>query len=260
MRPISFVAHKGSFCGFDFLDDNGTGILLPFPQDVKSRIREIMADELTRMLQLNTSWKAANEVKRLTILPLARLVFWLSGVRWGSGWKIYGLPIIQRHRLGAIRIGDQLQLRSTSRSNPLGPNRPVLLSVRSPKASITIGDDFGMSGGSIVAYERIEIGHRVAIGANTVICDSDFHPLSQEIRRYNPDGGATAPIMIEDDVFVGMQCLILKGVTIGSGSVIGAGSVVTNNIPAGVIAAGNPARVIRAIEEATDVQNSPLLS
>jgi len=219
-----------------------------------------MADELTRMLQLDTPWKVANEVKRLALLPLARLVFWLSGVRWGSGWKIYGLPIIQRHRLGAIRIGDRLQLRSTSRSNPLGPNRPILLSVRSPKAAIIIGDDFGMSGGSIVAQERIAIGHRVAIGANTVICDSDFHPLNQELRQYDPAGGATAPIIIGDDVFVGMQCLILKGVTIGSGSVIGAGSVVTHDIPAGVIAAGNPARVIRAVEEATDVQSSPLLS
>ena len=64
--------------------------------------------------------------------------------------------------------------------------------------------------------------------------------------RALPDG-AMAPGVIEDDVFIGMNCLILKGVVIGRGSVVGAGSVVTGNIPPGVMGAGNPARVIRAV-------------
>ena len=225
------------------------------PHDVQFQAGETVADALTRLLQLDAPWKLANEARRLALLPLARLVFWLSGVRWGSGWKIYGLPIIQRHRLGVIEIGDRLQMRSTSRSNPLGPNHPVLLSVRSPNAALIIGDDFGMSGGAIVAQEHIHIGNRVAIGANTVICDTDFHPLHPDIRRHDPDAGATAPIFIGDDAFVGMQCLILKGVTVGSASVIGAGSVVTHDVPAGMIAAGNPARVIGPVEGVTAVRD-----
>jgi acetyltransferase-like isoleucine patch superfamily enzyme len=205
-------------------------------------------NSLVGKLKLDTPWKFANEMKRFALLPLVRLIFWMSGVKWGTDWKIYGLPIIQKHRRGRLTIGDRLQLRSTSRSNPLGPHHPVILSVRDPGASLIIGDDFGMTGGSIVAQQSIRIGHRVAVGANSIICDTDFHPLHRELRRDRPNTGKAAPILIEDDVFIGMQCLILKGVTIGSGSVIGAGSVVIQSIPAGVIAAGNPARVIRPID------------
>jgi acetyltransferase-like isoleucine patch superfamily enzyme len=106
-----------------------------------------------------------------------------------------------------------------------------------------------MTGGSIVAEQSIQIGHRVTIGANSVICDTDFHPLDAEFRVGNPNRGDAMPIFIADDVFIGMQCLILKGVSIGSRSVIGAGSVVTRSIPPGAIAAGNPARVLRSVDE-----------
>lgn len=200
-------------------------------------------------MALDTPWKALNELKRLLLLPWARLRFAAAGVRWGKGWKLYGLPIIQKHRRSTLIIGDRLNLRSTARSNPLGPQRPVILSTRRPGAALIIGDDFGMTGGSIVCEERITIGQRVTVGANTIITDTDFHPLDPQVRYARPLDGATAPVVIEDDVFIGMQALILKGVTIGKASVIGAGSVVTRDIPAGVIAAGNPARPIRALAQ-----------
>jgi acetyltransferase-like isoleucine patch superfamily enzyme len=196
---------------------------------------------------LETPWKARNEIERLLLIPTARLQCGLAGVAWGQGWRLYGLPIIQKHRRSTLVIGARLELRSTWRSNPLGPNRPVILSTRRPGAALVIGEDFGMTGGSIVAEERITIGNRVTVGANTIIADTDFHPLDALARQQIPLDGATAPIRIEDDVFIGMQSLILKGVTIGAGSIIGAGSVVTRDIPPGVIAAGNPAQVIRAL-------------
>lgn len=94
----------------------------------------------------------------------------------------------------------------------------------------------------LVAAERIQIGQRVQVGANCTIADTDFHPLTAAGRAQDFLAGAhAAPITIEDDVFIGMQCLILKGVTIGRGSVVGAGSVVTRDVPAGVVVAGNPA-------------------
>jgi len=97
------------------------------------------------------------------------------------------------------------------------------------------------------AFERITIGDNVAVGANTSILDTDFHPIDREERRDQPAGGQTAPVVIGHDVFVGMNCLILKGVTIGDGSVVGAGSVVTKDVPPGVIVAGNPARIVQEL-------------
>jgi acetyltransferase-like isoleucine patch superfamily enzyme len=101
-----------------------------------------------------------------------------------------------------------------------------------------------------VAEDRIVIGDRVTVGANSSIVDTDFHPIDAQQRQADPNAGKTAPIVIEDDVFIGMECLILKGAHIGAGSVIGARSVVTGHIPPGVIAAGSPARVIRRLDDA----------
>jgi acetyltransferase-like isoleucine patch superfamily enzyme len=192
-------------------------------------------------------WKVRNELTRYAVLPVARLLFLWAGVAWGKGWRLYGLPIIQRHRESRLQIGDHLELRSTVRSNPLGATHPVILSTRVKRAELIIGTGFGMTGGTICAEASIHIGDRVTVGANTTISDTDFHPLDPTRRLADPLDGATAPIVIEDDVFIGMHCLILKGVHIGAGSVIGAGSIVTRDIPPSVIAAGNPARVIRPL-------------
>ena len=187
-------------------------------------------------------WKAGNELRRLLIAPCA---WWaLRGVELGGGWRCYGLPIIQRHRQSEIRIGRRMNLRSTARSNPLGPNHPVIISTRRAGARLTIGDDFGMTGGSLVCDERISIGDRVWVGANTVIADTDFHPLEPQRRMTAPLDARTAPIQIGDDVFIGMNALILKGVSIGAGAVVGAGSVVRRDVPAGAIVAGNTAAVV----------------
>lgn len=204
------------------------------PTDLPSAVR------MTREMP----WKAINEWNRLLLLPFARLYVRAAGVRWGCGWKLYGLPIIQKHRRSELTIGDGLELRSTIRSNPLGPNHPVVLSTRRPGARLFIGDDFGMTGGSVVCEESISIGNRVIVGCNTIIADTDFHPLDPAQRHEYPLDGTTAPIVIEDDVFIGMQAIILKGVRLGEGCMIGAGSVVTRDVPPGAIAAGNPAQVL----------------
>lgn len=196
---------------------------------------------------LNTPWKIWNGLCRLSIHPIARLLFIANNIPWGSDWSFYGLPIIQKHRQSVMRFGTGLSLRSKDSSNPMGPNHPVILCTWMPGSSLEIGDNFAMTGGAICAAERIMIGNNVAIGSNTTIIDTDFHPLNPDFRRRNPQDAETAPVNIDHDVFVGMNCLILKGVTIGRGSVIGAGSVVTRDVPPHVIAAGNPARVIKDV-------------
>ena len=196
---------------------------------------------------LNTPWKIRNLLGSWIIYPWARLLFAINGIPWGQGWHFYGLPIIQKHRQSKMHFGAGLNLRSAVKSNPLGPNHPVFLCTWAAGAVLEVGDNFAMTGGSICAAERITIGRNVAIGANSTIADTDFHPLNPEFRRQHPQESNTAPILIEDDVFIGMNCLILKGVSIGRGSVIGGGSVVTRDVPPCVIVAGNPAHVIREV-------------
>lgn len=203
--------------------------------------------DLLAKSQLHSPWKLSNEIRRLLTWPVVRLLFWSSGIAWGRGWKIYGVPIIQKDRRSTLVIGVRLQLRSSARSNPLAPNRPVVLSTISAQARLEIGDDVGITGGSVVCEKSICIGNRVSVGANSLIVDTDFHPLDPDQRRGLSSGGLTAPIVIEDDVFIGTQAIILKGVTIGRGSVIGAGSVVTRDVPPGMIVAGNPAQVVKSV-------------
>ncbi len=199
------------------------------------------------MNALDTPWKVSNEFWRFVSYPYIRLLFSTNRIAWGKGWKFYGIPIIQKHRKSVMRFGSQFHLRSSIRSNPLGADHPVILCTWHAGSILEIGDSFGMTGGTICVAERISIGNNVNIGANSTIIDTDFHPLEVDARRASPQAGATAPILIEDNIFIGMNSLILKGVRIGSGSVIGAGSVVSSDIPSGVIAAGNPARVIREL-------------
>ena len=206
----------------------------------------MVGDRITKEA-LDTPWKLVLELRRLLALPYVRLYFALNGVAWGRGWRIYGCPIIQRHRASRIDIGRGFSARSSPMSNPMGPNRPVILSTRSRDAVLRIGSDSGITGGTVCAAQSVDIGDRVVIGANAIIVDTDFHPFDPEHRRLAPQDGAIAPVTIEDDVFIGMNSLVLKGVRIGRGSVIGAGSVVTKSVPPGVIYAGNPARVVREL-------------
>ncbi len=196
---------------------------------------------------LDTPWKIRNEVYRWLALPTVRLLFAFYSIKWGQNWRIYGIPIIQKHRQSQMEFGKGLHLRSSVRSNPLGTNHPVILSTWRKGSSLRIGDYFAMTGGTICSLESITIGDHVALGANSVVIDTDFHPLTPDGRRIDSSAGNTAPVIIEDEVFIGMNCLILKGVSIGQGSVVGANSVVTKDVPPGVIIAGNPARVIRQL-------------
>ncbi len=199
---------------------------------------------------INAPWKVWNQALRWLIYPQARLLVAFNGIRWERGWSFYGLPIIQKHRQSVMKFGEGFSLRSSARSNPLGPNHPVILSTLKAGAVLEIGRNFGMTGGSICVAERVTIGDNVAVGANSVIVDTDFHPIDPKARLLDPQNGKTAPIVIEDNVFIGMNCHILKGVTIGQNSVIGAGSVVSRSIPPDSIAAGNPAIVIRSLKKA----------
>jgi galactoside O-acetyltransferase len=99
---------------------------------------------------------------------------------------------------------------------------------------------------TVVDDYKVTIGNNVMFGPNVTIAVTN-HPVHPDLRR---QGGMYAlPVVIEDDAWIGSGAIIVPGVTIGKGSVIGAGSVVTKNIPANVIAVGNPCKVLREITE-----------
>jgi acetyltransferase-like isoleucine patch superfamily enzyme len=116
-----------------------------------------------------------------------------------------------------------------------------------PESVIEFGDGAQINNNAYIKSEGpgIRIGARALLGSCVEIIDSDFHELHPGRRR----GGrpAMAPVELGENVFVGDGAKILKGVTIGAHSVIGAGSVVATSIPEGVVAAGNPARVVREL-------------
>ena len=173
----------------------------------------------------------------------------LTGAWWkvgiGKSVAFRGLPIFRRHPTARIKIGDHCIFNSAQWSNTIGLNRRCIISA-TRGAEIDIGNHSGFSGTVIAASERIVIGHRVLCGGNCTIVDTDRHPLEMEarIRKEQPQ---SQPITIEDDVFLGMNVTVLKGSHIGKGSVIAANSVVAGRIPAGVIAAGSPAKAIKTL-------------
>ncbi len=108
-------------------------------------------------------------------------------------------------------------------------------------AEFTIGDGCGFSGTVIACAKKITIGHNVRCGANTLINDTDWH-------TDDPRTGPDAPVEICDNVWLGANVTVLKGVHIGEGSWIAAGSIVSRSIPAYSVAAGIPAKVLRSLK------------
>jgi acetyltransferase-like isoleucine patch superfamily enzyme len=175
-------------------------------------------------------------------------VFNFHGFPWRKDWIIQGRPVLHAELGAKILIGSKLELISRSSNNPIGVIQPVVISVQK-SGELIIGNDVGISGSSISVANHVEIGSNVLIGSGVIIVDNDLHPISPSERRYIRGGIISSPIRIGNQVFIGARSIILKGVIIGDGAVIGAGSVVTSDIPDFSIAAGNPAKVIRNINK-----------
>lgn len=120
------------------------------------------------------------------------------------------------------------------------------LCTKNETASISIGNNTAINNNfSVIARSKIVIGNDVIIGVNCRIEDNDGHNL--DLDKRNNDGIYSKPVYIGNNVFLGSGVTVLKGVTIGKNSIIGSSSVVTADIPDNVVAAGNPARVIRTL-------------
>ena len=180
--------------------------------------------------------KLYNTLFSLLTTYISRSNFWLGG-KLGRGLKARGIMTVRRFQCSTISIGDRCTFNSSSIFNARGINHRCILETGKPGAVLRIGNRCGFSGCSIVADKEVIIGDRVMVGANTCIGDRDDHP--------DRLGTSPQPVHIGNNVFIGMHCVVMKGVTIGDNSIIGAGSIVTKDIPANCIAAGVPCKVIK---------------
>lgn len=187
--------------------------------------------------------KTIIKIKWIPTAIINKMVFRIRDISYGKNLVTFGTIFVRG--TGNIKIGNDVRITSCRETNPIGGDCKTILFAKG-SGKIIIGDHTGISNAAIVAQEKIELGNNVLIGANCKIYDHDFHSLVFEERMMNVDPGVkSAPVMIKDGAFVGAHSIILKGVTIGSKSIIGAGSVVTRSIPDGEIWAGNPAKCIQ---------------
>lgn len=165
-------------------------------------------------------------------------------VEHDSTLKINGLIRVFGH--GRIAIGTNVKINSKESTNPgLGACSHTVFSV--PSGELIIGNRVGMSNVAITCVEKVVIEDDVLLGGGVKIYDTDFHSLNHEKRGKGRDIDIpiTRPVVIKKNAFIGAHAIILKGVTIGERSVVGAGAVVTKDIPDDEIWGGNPAKHIR---------------
>lgn len=165
------------------------------------------------------------------------------GVTLGKSVTFYGMPIVSMSKGSLISINDKVVLCSDSRFTALGVNHPVVLRTLRSGAQIVIGENTGMSGGSICAAVSVVVGKECLVGANVTITDTDFHALKPENRRSNVNDCdiKCSKVDIGNNVFIGTGAVVLKGVTIGLNSVVGAHSLISRNIPRDVVWLGGRA-------------------
>lgn len=206
-------------------------------------------------LILKMSFRIYPKLRMLFYRKYNKFYFWANGIKYGRRMLVQNKVYVIGN--GLVTIGDDFHFTSGDSFNPICRNIRGALYTMTPEAKIEIGDRVGISSACLWAKERITIGNDVNIGGDCIIIDNDAHPHNYMQRRsdYIEEVGKdnfyktipTAPIKIDDDVWIGARCQILKGVHIGARSIIAAGSIVTKDIPADVMAGGNPCMVIRGL-------------
>lgn len=165
---------------------------------------------------------------------LAARFYFRTAETIGPRVRLYGTPAVKNE--GRLLIGNRVRFYSTIATLEVDVGAGGLLE---------IGDNVLVNyGSSIGATKLVRIGNGCNIGTHVMLIDNSFHQLEPERRNEVPE---PAPVILEDNVWLAARTIVLPGVTIGRNSVIGAGSVVTRDIPANVLAAGVPAKVIRPL-------------
>lgn len=179
-----------------------------------------------------------------------KLLMRATKVRYGRGLVLKGMPVIFNKGGAQLEIGDNCLIKSSFLSNLVGLYSRTIIVTRVPGARIRIGNNVGISGATIYARKGISIGDNCQIGGNAKILDNDFHPIQAQARLENDERQiGVKEIVIGRNCFIGCNSLILKGTVLGDNCVVGAGAVVSGQFGDNCVIAGNPARVIRRLEE-----------
>ncbi|OPX99559.1 MAG: Galactoside O-acetyltransferase [Syntrophorhabdus sp. PtaB.Bin027] len=199
-------------------------------------MRKIDRDSLPHLVNV-----ACRIISRHYFTLLAKIAAWWWGVDLAGNCTFYGRVRFFRHPRSRIAIGSGCQFRSSPTSNPMGNNRPCILTTLDDGAEIVIGPNCGFSGTSIVCKEKITLGKNVRCGPNTTIMDTDGHDDDHR-------SGTNKPVLIEDGVWLGANVSVYRGVMIGENTFIAASSTVTRSFPGNTFIAGSPARPYKKME------------
>lgn len=174
---------------------------------------------------------------------VARAMWVFRGIAKGRGIRLKGKVAIEGN--GFLFLGSRICFHKGAIPTELNTQEEGI---------IEIGADTMINYGCIFnAIERISIGARCRLGYSVVLLDCHLHHIEPHKRHLRP---AAKPIVIEDDVWIGTRAIILPGVRIGFGSVVGAGSIVTQDVPPMTVVAGSPAKAIKRIAAKTNLESS----
>jgi acetyltransferase-like isoleucine patch superfamily enzyme len=207
---------------------------------------------------MRTFYKIYRMIRKIHLIVNERICMAMSlitmrgnGVIIGENLISKGIPIIDVWDGGVFILGNNFSMNNGNRYNLIGRQQKCIFVVQNT-AKLIIGNNVGISSTAIYCTLEITIGNNVKIGGNTVIYDTDFHSLDHQCRT-NPNCDSLntkkEKVTIGNDVFIGAHTTILKGISIGDNSIIGASSLVSKNIPKDEIWGGNPAKFIRSVSE-----------
>ena len=172
----------------------------------------------------------------------------LSGIYYGKHFSSYG-KICFRNYAGRKRmqLGDNVSINSFDRGANPGFVAARSMFIVGNDGNIKIGNNVQICNSVLFSAQSIVVGDNTILHSGCKVFDTDFHSSTPEYRLNGNTHIPTKPVIIGKNVYLGINVTVLKGVSIGDGAVIGAGSVVTKNIPSNEVWAGNPAQMIKNI-------------
>ncbi len=190
----------------------------------------------------------SDRIKIFYYTVVFRIKIYLYRNTCAGGLKVYGKVFYTAQFPSRLKIGENFIINSSFNSNLVGLTNYGIFQIIG-EGRIEIGNNCGFSSPVLSSRKYIKIGNHVMMGGNVRVFDHDYHSMKPMDRR-DPVTDASnvkaAPVVIDDDVFIGTNAIILKGVHIGARSIIGAGAVVSlKNIPPDSLVVGNPAKIVK---------------